>query len=168
MVGAGLLIGFAFLTKMLQGLLVLPGLGLAYLVAARFSLGTRIKHLAAALVSVIVGAGWFVALVAAWPAGSRPYIGGSTNNSEWELALGYNGLGRILGGDGNAGGGGGAGAGGGGFGGTAGLFRMFNSQFAGEISWLLPAALLLLVIARVHRRAVAVIAAAAVGPFSRR
>lgn len=103
MVGAGLLIGFAFLTKMLQGLLVLPGLGLAYLVAARFSLGTRIKHLAAALVSVIVGAGWFVALVAAWPAGARPYIGGSTNNSEWELALGYNGLGRILGGDGNAG-----------------------------------------------------------------
>ncbi|MHA6750682.1 ArnT family glycosyltransferase [Dermacoccus nishinomiyaensis] len=152
MVGAGLLIGFAFLTKMLQGLLVLPGLGLAYLVAARFSLGTRIKHLAAALVSVIVGAGWFVALVAAWPAGARPYIGGSTNNSEWELALGYNGLGRILGGDGNAGGGGGASAGGGGFGGTAGLFRMFNCQFAGEISWLLPASLVLLVAGLVARR----------------
>lgn len=148
MIGAGLLIGFAFLTKMLQGLLVLPGLGLAYLVAARFSLGTRIKHLAAAFVSVIVGAGWFVALVAAWPAGARPYIGGSTNNSEWELALGYNGLGRILGGDGNAGGGGG----GGGFGGTAGLLRMFNSQFAGEISWLLPASLVLLVAGLVSRR----------------
>ena len=47
---------------------------------------------------------------------------------------------------------------------------MFNSQFAGEISWLLPAALLLLVIARVHRRAVAVIAAAgyalALGDFA--
>ena len=152
--GAGTAVGFAFLTKMLQGLLILPGLGLAYLVAARFSLGTRIKHLAAALVSVIVGAGWFVALVAAWPAGARPYIGGSTNNSEWELALGYNGLGRILGGDGNAGGGGGAGAGagGGGFGGTAGLFRMFNSQFAGEISWLLPASLVLLVAGLIARR----------------
>ncbi|QNK53189.1 glycosyltransferase family 39 protein [Dermacoccus sp. PAMC28757] len=141
MLGAGLLIGFAFLTKMLQGLLVLPGLGLAYLVAARFSLKQRLAHLFAGLVGVVVGAGWLVALVSLWPASARPYIGGSTNNSLWELALGYNGLGRILGGAGNGGGGGG----GGGFGGTAGLLRMFNSQFAGEISWLLPAALLLLV-----------------------
>ena len=31
---AGAAIGFAFLTKMLQGLLVVPGLGAAYLVAA--------------------------------------------------------------------------------------------------------------------------------------
>ncbi|MGX5693603.1 ArnT family glycosyltransferase [Dermacoccus abyssi] len=145
--GAGLLIGFAFLTKMLQGLLVLPGLGLAYLVAARFSLKQRLAHLVAGLVGVVVGAGWLVALVSLWPASARPYVGGSTNNSLWELALGYNGLGRILGGEGNGGGGGG----GGGFGGTAGLLRMFNSQFAGEISWLLPAALLLLVAGFVAR-----------------
>lgn len=147
MLGAGLLIGFAFLTKMLQGLLVLPGLGLAYLVAARFSFKQRLAHLVVGLVGVVVGAGWLVALVSLWPASARPYIGGSTNNSLWELALGYNGLGRILGGAGNGGGGGG----GGGFGGTAGLLRMFNSQFAGEISWLLPAALLLLVAGFVAR-----------------
>lgn len=147
MLGAGLLIGFAFLTKMLQGLLVLPGLGLAYLVVARFSLKQRLAHLVVGLVGVVVGAGWLVALVSLWPASARPYIGGSTNNSLWELALGYNGLGRILGGAGNGGGGGG----GGGFGGTAGLLRMFNSQFAGEISWLLPAALLLLVAGFVAR-----------------
>lgn len=81
MLGAGLLIGFAFLTKMLQGLLVLPGLGLAYLVAARFSLKQRLAHLVAGLVGVVVGAGWLVALVSLWPASARPYIGGSTNNS---------------------------------------------------------------------------------------
>ena len=147
MLGAGLLIGFAFLTKMLQGLLVLPGLGLAYLAVARFSLKQRLGHLVAGLVGVVVGAGWLVALVSLWPASARPYIGGSSNNSLWELALGYNGLGRILGGSGNGGGGGG----GGGFGGTAGLLRMFNSQFAGEISWLLPAALVLLVAGFVAR-----------------
>lgn len=140
MVAAGAAIGFAFLTKMLQGLLVLPGFVLAYVLAARFNLRTRILHLLAALVSMIVSAGWFIALVSLWPVAKRAYIGGSTNNTLWELALGYNGLGRILGGSGNGGGGGQ----GGGFGGTAGIFRLFNSQFGTEISWFLPAALILL------------------------
>ncbi len=54
-------------------------------------------HLLAATGALVVSAGWFIALVALWPAASRPYIGGSTNNSLWELALGYNGLGRLLG-----------------------------------------------------------------------
>ena len=36
-------------------------------------------------------------LVALWPAQSRPYIGGSQTNSILELALGYNGLGRLTG-----------------------------------------------------------------------
>ena len=64
LVGAGVAIGFAFLTKMLQGLLVVPSFALAYLVAARFSLWTRIRHLLAAFVAMIAGAGWLVALVA--------------------------------------------------------------------------------------------------------
>ena len=49
---------------------------------------------------MVVSAGWYVALVALWPADSRPYIGGSETNSLWELAIGYNGLGRIFGGSG--------------------------------------------------------------------
>src|SRR3954447_15714272 len=91
---AGCAIGFAFLTKMAQGLLVLPAFGLVYLVASPLRLRARIGHLLAAAVAMVVSAGWFVALVALWSAASRPYIGGSTNNSLWELALGYNGLGR--------------------------------------------------------------------------
>ena len=138
---AGTVIGFAFLTKMGQGLLVLPGFGLAYLVAGKPELGKRAFHLVAATGAVIVSAGWFVALVALWPASSRPYIGGSTDNSLWELAIGYNGLSRIFGGAGNGGGGGG----GANFGGTTGLARMFGSSFGAEISWLLPAALIGLV-----------------------
>jgi len=83
LLGAGWLLGLAFLTKMLQGLLVLPGLGLAYLLAAPRSWWTRIWHLLTAAGSLIVSAGWFIALVSLWPASSRPFIGGSTNNSLW-------------------------------------------------------------------------------------
>ncbi|MBB5856111.1 ArnT family glycosyltransferase [Amycolatopsis umgeniensis] len=156
---AGVAIGFGFLTKMMQAFLVLPAFGLAYLVAAPTSLGKRLLHLLGALVAMIVSAGWFIALVDLWPTGSRPYIGGSTDDSLLELALGYNGLGRIFGRGGGGmtvgttGGGGemvattGGGMGGGnvGFGGESGLTRMFGASFGGEVSWLLPAALIGLV-----------------------
>jgi len=138
---AGVALGFAFLTKMLQGLLVLPAFALAYLVAGRVRLLTRIWHLLAAAGALIVSAGWYVLLVSWWPADSRPYIGGSTDNSLWQLAIGYNGLSRIFGGSG-AGGGGFGGGGNAGFGGSTGLGRMFGSAFGGEISWLIPAALI--------------------------
>jgi 4-amino-4-deoxy-L-arabinose transferase-like glycosyltransferase len=143
---AGVAVGFAFLTKMLQGFLVLPAFALVYLLAANTTLGRRIWHVLVAGAAVVVSAGWYVALVALWPAGSRPFIGGSTTNSLLELALGYNGLGRILGGQGNGGGGGGFGGGGNmGFGGSTGITRLFGSSFGTEISWLLPAALIGLV-----------------------
>lgn len=142
---AGVTVGFAFLTKMMQGFLTLPALALVYLLAAPTSLGRRIAHLALGLVSVVVSMGWYVALVALWPADSRPYIAGSTDDSVLELALGYNGLGRIFGGDGNPGGGGGMGGANIGFGGESGLGRMFGSAFGVEVSWLLPAALIGLV-----------------------
>ncbi len=83
---------------MLQAFLVLPAFGLVYLVAAPTTLRRRLLDLLAALGAVIVSAGWWVALVELWPAGSRPYIGGSTDNSALELALGYNGLSRLTGG----------------------------------------------------------------------
>lgn len=141
---AGVAIGFAFLTKMGQALLVVPAFGLVYLIAAPTSLRRRLLHLIGALGAMIVSAGWYVALVELWPASSRPYIGGSTNNSLLELALGYNGLGRLLGGSGNGGGGGGGGGGNTGFGGSTGITRMFGDSFGTEISWLLPAALIAL------------------------
>ncbi|WP_300010524.1 glycosyltransferase family 39 protein [Pseudonocardia sp.] len=143
---AGLLIGFAFLAKMAQGFVVLPALALAYLVAAPTGSWRRVRQLLAAAVAVVVGAGWWVALVELWPAGGRPYIGGSETDSALELALGYNGLGRLFGqgGGGPAGPGGGGAGGGGGLGGGAGPTRMFSDSVGGQVSWLLPAALALL------------------------
>jgi 4-amino-4-deoxy-L-arabinose transferase-like glycosyltransferase len=148
LVAAGTAVGFGFLTKMGQALLVVPAFGLVYLVAGPTRLRTRILQLLAALVAMVVSAGWFIALVELWPAADRPYIGGSTNNSLLELALGYNGIGRLFGGSGNGGGGGGGGGNGGGntsFGGAAGITRLFTGEIALEVSWLLPAALILLV-----------------------
>ncbi|MEU2032684.1 glycosyltransferase family 39 protein [Nocardia amamiensis] len=146
---AGAAVGLGFLTKMMQAFVVLPGLGLAYLIAASGGIWKRIGRLAIASAAVVVSAGWYVALVELWPADSRPFIGGSDDNSLWQLAVDYNGLGRLFGGSGGsssatamAGGSGGHMAG---FSGPSGLTRLFGEQMGAEISWLLPAALIGLV-----------------------
>jgi 4-amino-4-deoxy-L-arabinose transferase-like glycosyltransferase len=139
----GALVGLAFLTKMMQAFLVLPALALVYLVAANTSLPKRFGHLLVAFGTMIASAGWWIAIVSLWPASSRPYIGGSQTNSILELTLGYNGFGRLTGNEtGSVGGGGGNG---GGNWGATGILRMFSSEIGGQIGWLLPAALVLLV-----------------------
>ena len=133
---AGVLLGFGFLTKQLQVLLVVPGFAVAYLLAAPAAAGRRILHLLGAGAAMAVAAGWWLAAVELIPAADRPYIGGSQNNSILELTLGYNGLGRLNGDEtGSVGGSNGWG--------TPGLFRLFNSEFGGQIAWLLPSVLLL-------------------------
>jgi len=140
---AGCAVGFAFLTKMLQAFLVVPGLALVFLVAAPVGLWQRIGKLLVGAATMIVSAGWYVALVSLWPADSRPYIAGSTDNSLLQLALGYNGIERITGNEGGPGGGpGGHGGMNVFFGGSAGIGRLFGPSMGVEASWLLPAALI--------------------------
>ncbi len=146
---AGVLIGFAFLTKMLQAFLVLPAFVLVYAIAAPTTFKKRVLHLLGAFAAMIVSLGWWVAIVELVPASWRPYVGGSTNDSVLDLVFGYNGLARILGRSATGTGGGAPGGGGGGFGGTPGLTRLFDQVSAGMITWLLPAALLLAVLAAV-------------------
>jgi 4-amino-4-deoxy-L-arabinose transferase-like glycosyltransferase len=139
---AGALLGFGFLTKMLQAFLVLPAFALVYLVAGPPRLGRRVWQLLAGGAALLLAAGWWVAIVQFTPAADRPYVGGSTNDSVLQLALGYNGLGRLDGNEtGSVGFNGGAG---GAFGGSTGLSRLFASEMGGQISWLLPAALIAL------------------------
>jgi 4-amino-4-deoxy-L-arabinose transferase-like glycosyltransferase len=139
---AGLLLGFAFLTKMMQAFLVLPGFGLAYLWAGPTRIWRRLWQLLAGLGGVLAGAGWWVLIAELTPAADRPYFGGSTNNNILQLALGYNGLGRLDGTETGSIGGGGGGGGGTAFGGATGIFRLFGSEFGGQVAWLIPAALL--------------------------
>ncbi|MEW2483825.1 glycosyltransferase family 39 protein [Mycobacterium sp. NPDC049093] len=135
-VGAGVALGFGFLAKMLQAFLVLPGIAVAVLVAGDRPLGRRILDVATAGVAMVLSGGWYLVLVELWPSSSRPYIGGSQHDSVLELALGYNGLGRLTGDE------------------TGGLGnlnfdvgpgRLFGSQMGADIGWLLPAALIFLV-----------------------
>jgi 4-amino-4-deoxy-L-arabinose transferase-like glycosyltransferase len=136
LVGAGVAVGFGFLAKMLQALLVLPGFGLAFLTSAAAPLRTRLLRLGGALGAFLVSSGWYLLLVELWPSESRPYIGGSQHDSIVELALGYNGLGRLTGEET------------GGLGNMnfdAGWDRLLGSGMGTYIAWLLPAAVVCLV-----------------------
>jgi 4-amino-4-deoxy-L-arabinose transferase-like glycosyltransferase len=135
---AGVCVGFGFLTKTFQAFLILPALALVYGVCAPTRLRRRLWQLALALGAIVVSGGWWVAIVELWPASSRPYIGGSQDNSFLSLTFGYNGFGRLTGNETGSMGSTGNSS-------PTGVFRMFTNEMGGEISWLLPAAVILLV-----------------------
>lgn len=137
---AGALVGFGFITKMLQAVILMPVLALVYLVAGPPKLGRRVVQLVWSGVALVVAGGWWVAAVQLTPAADRPYIGGSTDNSLLNLIFGYNGIGRLSGNERGSVVPGGAGATGSQWGPT-GWDRLFLKSFGGQISWLIPAAL---------------------------
>ncbi|MFB7075527.1 ArnT family glycosyltransferase, partial [Streptomyces sp. NPDC056290] len=114
LVWAGVAIGLAFLTKTFQAFLILPALALVHGICAPVRLRKRLVQLALATAALVASGGWWVAVVELWPASSRPYVGGSQDNSFLELTFGYNGLGRLNGEETGSVGGGGGGRGGGG------------------------------------------------------
>ena len=142
---AGTLVGFGFITKMMQAFLVLPVFAVVYLLAAPTGWWRRVWQLFLMGVSVLVAAGWWLAAVALTPAADRPYVGGSQDNSIFNLIFGYNGFGRITGNESGSVGGGAVGGRGGGASmwGPTGLTRLFNSEFGNMMSWLLPGALVM-------------------------
>jgi 4-amino-4-deoxy-L-arabinose transferase-like glycosyltransferase/putative flippase GtrA len=159
-VWAGVMVGLAFETKMLVAFMVVPGIVAAWLwVAPRGRLAAARQLLAGGAAMVVVGGAWPL-LMTLTPAADRPWISGTSDNSIWSLIFGYNGLGRI---DGQAGGpagaagpgGGGGGGGGGFFGGSTGIFRLFNNALGGQAGWLLGVALVggagILVASRLRR-----------------
>lgn len=133
LVGAGVAVGIGFLAKMVQAFLVLPGFGLAYLLTAAVPWRTRARRLAAGTLAMVVTAGWYLVLVEAWPASQRPYVGGSQHDSVLELALGYNGVGRLTGNE----------VGGlGNMNFDVGWGRLLGASMGDYAGWLLPAALI--------------------------
>jgi len=159
-----LLVGLGFNIKMLQAYLVVPAFALMYLLGAPLRWTRKIGHLTLALVVLLtVSVAWAVA-VDLTPASARPYVSDSGTNSEMSLILGYNGLGRVttllaahlgwLGrliplhlsvdlrivpafapGIGNPG-----------------LARLLGQALGGQASWLLPLALIGLLVASVQAR----------------
>jgi 4-amino-4-deoxy-L-arabinose transferase-like glycosyltransferase len=130
------LVGTGFLTKMMQAFLIVPAIGIVYLVAGPPKLGRRIGQLLMAGLALIASSAWWVVIVELVPARDRPYIGGSQNNSILNLIFGYNGFGRVTGSESGS---------------TAnqwgptGWDRLFLSSFGSQISWLIPGALVLMV-----------------------
>ncbi|MDR7002120.1 glycosyltransferase family 39 protein [Neobacillus niacini] len=160
LVWASIFIGFGFLTKMMAAFLIIPVFVVLYLLFAPVSVRRRIVQMVISAISVVVSAGWWVAIVQLIPAANRPYIGSSQKNSILDLIFGYNGVGRLTGNEsgmsrpkassdmvnqaanmGRPGGGLG-----GSFSGSTGLTRLFNSEMGDQISWLIPAALILLIV----------------------
>ncbi|RSD14166.1 ArnT family glycosyltransferase [Amycolatopsis eburnea] len=140
-------VGCGFLTKMLQAWIVVPALVAAYLAGTSGPLKRRLLDVLGAGAVLIASSFWWIALYDWWP-GAKPYMGGSADGSAWDLVFGYNGFGRLSG----------NGEGGGmmimrngeqtmsSFGGDPGPGRMFNDLVGGQISWLLPLCLLVLVV----------------------
>jgi 4-amino-4-deoxy-L-arabinose transferase-like glycosyltransferase len=140
---AAALLGLGFLVKMLQAWIVVPAFVLAYLAGSAVPWGRRVLRTFVAGLVLLASSMWWVVMVGVWPE-PKPYIGGSTDGTVLNLVIGYNGLGRVLGHGGRRGSGPG-----GGMGGQPGLLRMFDQQAGGQISWLLPLSLLVLVVAAV-------------------
>lgn len=161
------LMGVGFNIKSLEAFTVLPSFYLTYLLAHQGMYKKKIIHLIIATVVLILSSlPWFVAVDSISPE-ERPYVGSSENNSEFELATGYNGLGHFLG-----------------YGvkvpgrqgqtrnprvapslnsvapsnskqlgtsmgetGAPGPFRLLNRQVGGQIGWMLPIAMVAIIIA---------------------
>jgi 4-amino-4-deoxy-L-arabinose transferase-like glycosyltransferase len=160
---AGVFVGAGFLCKYMAAFMVLPALALAYLWAGPPRLGRRVIQLLIGGGALLLTAGWWVAVVLLTPAADRPFVGSSTDNNIINLILGYNGFGRLTGNESGratpfagvgptaAGGAGGAagtaGRGfGGAFGGSGGITRLFSAQYGGQVAWLIPAALIAVVV----------------------
>ena len=137
---SGLLIGLGFEAKALQAFIVLPGFALTFWLAGRGDVRRRIRGLMLAVASVVIAGSWWLLLVELTPPTDRPNLDGSARNSAIHLVLVQNGLGRffsvadpeseqsvtnsaLF------------------FVGAPGPTRLFNEQFAGQASWLLPLAL---------------------------
>lgn len=135
---AGLWIGLAFQAKMMQAWLILPALLLPYLVAAAPGTWRRIRDAAAAgLVALAVSLSWLTA-VALVPAADRPWIDGSADNNPFTMAFVYNGFGRFANVSGTEGRMIDAAA----PGSASGWRTLASTTYAGQISWLLPLAVL--------------------------
>jgi len=131
---AGSLLGFAVLTKLSQALLVVPAFALAFVLAAPGTLRQRVQRLVLATAALVFSAGWWIAAMSWIGPDSRPYVGGSQSNSFMSVMLGYNGLGRLTGNETGTSANTWSGAG---------STRLFGDQMGTQVSWLLPAVLIL-------------------------
>ncbi len=91
-----ILVGLGFNVKMLEAYLVVPALGLLYLLTAPRTWSIRLLHLLPAILLLLVVSLAWIEAVDLTPAANRPFVGSTRTNSEFDLAVGYNGIGRLV------------------------------------------------------------------------
>jgi len=91
------LVGVGFNIKMLDAYLVLPAFMLLYWFSAPSTKKERLRHLGLAFVVLLVVSFCWIMAVDLTPAAQRPFVGSSSDNSELQLALFYNGGDRFVG-----------------------------------------------------------------------
>ena len=133
LVVGGLLIGLGFNIKMLEAFVVLPAFYVLYLVAARVGWRRGMIHLGLATVVIVAASLPWVVAVDLTPAEQRPYVGSSSFNTVTDLIVGWNGVERLAGSDKDVG--------------DPGPLRLLNPQLGSQIGWLLPVAIVGLVVA---------------------
>ena len=163
-IAAGMLVGISFNTKMMAAWIPGPALALALVAGDMDGWRLNVRRISGRLAllasaTFLVSASWML-VVDNWP-GDRPYVGGSNDDSVYNLIVDYNGVGRVdgetavPGGGARPDGGGGATRDGGPGGanlpatgaggiiaGSPGLLRLFDDANGPQIGWLLPFALL--------------------------
>jgi 4-amino-4-deoxy-L-arabinose transferase-like glycosyltransferase len=92
---AGLWIGLAFQTKMLQAWIIVPALFIAYLLSGAPHLRRRLQQVAAACVVVVIVSLSWMTVVSAIPGHDRPYVDGTRDDSVFVQVFVYNGWSRI-------------------------------------------------------------------------
>ena len=147
---SGMFIALAFHSYMLVAWAAWPALGVAWLFTAQPWARKIWQLLAAGITSLVLSLVWILS-VTLTPASARPYIGGSNTNSAFEMAFGYNGLGRFSSLTSNSGtttvrgftpp-----------FSGEPSFFRLVNSQLLPQIGWLIPAAVVAIMVLLLSRR----------------
>lgn len=132
---SALMLGLGFNVKMLQAFLILPALAAAIFIFSEGKWFYRLKNTFLFLLIVALVSSSWITIVDLVPSSLRPYVGGSENNSAWNLALGYNGSQRLLGENG--------------VGGTPGfnvgqkgLTRLFTGEMGTQTGWLLTPVIL--------------------------
>jgi 4-amino-4-deoxy-L-arabinose transferase-like glycosyltransferase len=92
---AGAWVGLAFQAKMLQAWAILPALAIAYLVCAPARLRVRTLHVAGAGAACLAVSVSWMTIVSLVPAGERPYVDGTRNDSVFSQVFDYNGVARL-------------------------------------------------------------------------
>ncbi|MDP4087186.1 MAG: glycosyltransferase family 39 protein, partial [Bacillota bacterium] len=91
------IVGIGFNIKMMEAFLVLPAFYLFYLLTPHITWTKKLVNLLiASIVLMVVSLSWSM-FVDSVPAKERPYVGSTQNNSEVTLAVGYNGINRLVG-----------------------------------------------------------------------